>query len=136
VLATSLAENRPHDLNRGKTHVGPHRDDMTLTNDRRELRTFGSAGQQRSAAIALRMLEVTTFKERTGRTPLFLLDDPFAELDARRSSRILDLLTNGQHLGAQQIILAVPRATDIPRELTGLARLSMAAGQLAPFDDA
>jgi DNA replication and repair protein RecF len=134
-LAASLAEKRGHDMKRGITQVGPHRDDLALSIDGRELRTFGSGGQQRSAAIALRMLEVTTFKERTGRTPLFLLDDPFAELDARRSSRILDLLTSGEQLGAQQIILAVPRATDIPRELTGLARLAMSAGRLAPFGE-
>jgi len=135
VLAASLEEKRSHDLKRGITQVGPHRDDLTLTIDGRELRTFGSAGQQRSAAIALRMLEVTTFKDRTGRTPLFLLDDPFAELDARRSSRILDLLTNGDQLGAQQIILAVPRTTDIPGELTSLERMSMAAGHLSAFED-
>lgn len=134
VLAAALEEKRAHDLKRGLTHVGPHRDDLTLTIDGRELRTFGSAGQQRSAAIALRMLEVTTFKQRTGRTPLFLLDDPFAELDARRSSRILDLLTSGEQLGARQIILAVPRETDIPRALTGLERLSMAGGQVSPLD--
>lgn len=134
VLAAALEEKRAFDLKRGLTHVGPHRDDLALTIDGRELRTFGSAGQQRSAAIALRMLEVTTFKQRTGRTPLFLLDDPFAELDARRSSRILNLLTSGDQLGAQQIILAVPRATDIPRELTGLERLSMVGGQVSAFE--
>ena len=104
--------------------------------DGRDLRTFGSAGQQRSAAIALRMLEVITFKERTGRTPVFLLDDPFAELDIRRSSRILDMLTTGEASAGQQIILAVPRARDIPRELTGLQRLSMSAGRIAPFEEA
>ena len=136
VLTRALAERRALDLKRGMTHAGPHRDDLTLTIDGRDLRTFGSAGQQRSAAIALRMLEVTTFKERTGRTPLFLLDDPFAELDARRSSRILDLLTSGEQLGARQIILAVPRETDIPRALTGLERLSMAGGQVSPMDAA
>jgi DNA replication and repair protein RecF len=135
-LARALEEKRALDLKRGITHAGPHRDDLTLTIDGRELRTFGSAGQQRSAAIALRMLEVTTFKERTGRTPLFLLDDPFAELDARRSARILDLLTSGEQLGARQIILAVPRETDIPRALTALDRLSMVGGQVSPMDAA
>jgi DNA replication and repair protein RecF len=133
VLAASLEEKRALDVKRGLTHVGPHRDDLTLTIDGRELRGFGSAGQQRSAAIAMRMLEVMTFKQRTGRTPLFLLDDPFAELDARRSSRILDLLTSGEQLGARQIILAVPRADDIPRALTSLERLSIADGQITPF---
>ena len=92
-LAAALADKRAHDMRRGLTHAGPHRDDLVITLDGRELRTFGSAGQQRTAAIALRMLEAATFHERTGRAPLFLLDDPFAELDARRAARVLDLLT-------------------------------------------
>jgi DNA replication and repair protein RecF len=132
-LRAALEEKRALDVKRGLTQVGPHRDDLTFTLDGRELRTFGSAGQQRSAAIALRMLEVITFKERAGRTPVFLLDDPFAELDARRSSRILDMLTTGEASAGQQIILAVPREHDVPRELTGLERVSMSAGQIVPF---
>jgi DNA replication and repair protein RecF len=132
-LAAALEEKRGLDLKRGLTHVGPHRDDLTLTLDGRDLRAFGSAGQQRSAAIALRMLEAATFTRRTGRTPLFLLDDPFAELDARRAARILDMLTGGGALAAHQAILAVPREHDIPSELTGLQRLSMTAGRVAPW---
>jgi DNA replication and repair protein RecF len=97
-----------------------------VTLDGRDLRTFGSAGQQRSAAIALRMLEATTFRERTSRAPVFLLDDPFAELDVRRATQILAMLTRGD--ADQQIILAVPREADIPAELTSLERLRVAAG--------
>jgi DNA replication and repair protein RecF len=132
-LAAALAEKRPLDLRRGITHVGPHRDDMIITfNDGdatpRDLRTFGSAGQQRSAAIALRMLEASTFRERTGRAPVFLLDDPFAELDERRASRVLSILTR-ERLG--QTILAVPRESDIPNELTSLERFRVAGGEIA-----
>jgi DNA replication and repair protein RecF len=131
-LAAALEEKRPHDLRRGMTHVGPHRDDLIITlagsdSTPRDLRTFGSAGQQRSAAIALRMLEASTFRERTGRAPVFLLDDPFAELDARRASRVLSLLT-AERLG--QTILAVPRESDIPSELTSLQRFRVAAGEI------
>ena len=96
----------------------------------RDLRIFGSAGQQRSAAIALRMLEAATFRDRTGRAPLFLLDDPFAELDARRSSRILAMLTRDR-LG--QTMLAVPRESDIPSELTSLERARVAGGAVTRF---
>jgi len=131
-LAAALADRRALDLRRGMTHVGPHRDDMIITlagadATPRDLRTFGSAGQQRSAAIALRMLEASTFHERTGRAPLFLLDDPFAELDARRASRVLTILTRDR-LG--QTILAVPRESDIPTELTSLERLRVAGGEI------
>jgi DNA replication and repair protein RecF len=131
-LAAALEERRSHDLRRGITHVGPHRDDLIITlagsdSTPRDLRTFGSAGQQRSAAIALRMLEASTFRERTGRAPVFLLDDPFAELDARRASRVLSLLT-AERLG--QTILAVPREIDIPSELTSLDRFRVAGGEI------
>jgi len=128
-LAASLEAKRAHDLRRGLTHSGPHRDDLAIALDGRELRAFGSAGQQRSAAIALRMLEAETFAERTARTPLFLLDDPFAELDVRRSTRILEMLSEvAGERAEQQTILAVPRESDIPKELTRLVRMQVAAG--------
>jgi len=131
-LTRSLEQKRALDMRRGLTHAGPHRDDLALTLDGRELRAFGSAGQQRTAAIALRLLEAETLHHRLGAAPLFLLDDPFAELDARRSSRILELLA--AH-GMGQTLLTVPRESDIPPALTGLARWRIAAGVIS-HDDA
>jgi DNA replication and repair protein RecF len=126
-LARALEEKRASDLRRGLTHVGPHRDDLVVTLDGRDMRVFGSAGQQRTAAIALRMLEAATVTERRGLAPMFLLDDPFAELDARRSARILSLLErDGMQVG--QTVLAVPRDGDIPAELTRLERFRIDAG--------
>jgi DNA replication and repair protein RecF len=118
-------------VRRGLTHAGPHRDELELTladpeGSPRDLRAFGSAGQQRTAAIALRMLEADTLRRR-GFEPLLLLDDPFAELDTRRAARILDLLTASR---SGQTILAVPRAADIPPELTRLERWGIADGRL------
>lgn len=124
-LARALEEKRGLDVRRGLTHAGPHRDDVTLTLDGRELRAFGSAGQQRTAAIALRLLEGDTLRERRGAAPLLLLDDPFAELDVRRSARILELLA--AH-GMGQTILTVPRETDIPPALTQLERWRIEGG--------
>jgi len=124
-LLDALEARRELDLRRGLTHAGPHRDDLAITLDGRELRTFGSAGQQRTAAIALRMLEAATLRERTRSAPLFLLDDPFAELDARRAHRILELLADA---GLGQTVLAVPRAADIPAELTWLDRWTVRDG--------
>ena len=124
-LTRALEHKRGLDMRRGLTHAGPHRDDLALTLDGRELRAFGSAGQQRTAAIALRLLEAETLNQRLGAAPLFLLDDPFAELDARRSSHILELLAER---GMGQTLLTVPRESDIPPALTGLARWRITAG--------
>jgi len=132
-LARALESRRGLDLRRGLTHAGPHRDDLALTLGGRELRAFGSAGQQRSAAIALRLIEAETLNERIGARPLLLLDDPFAELDARRSARILELLAAR---GMGQTLLTVPRESDIPPALTQLARWRIADGLIAHDDDA
>ena len=131
-LRVALESQRAHDLRRGLTQAGPHRDDVELTLDGRELRLFGSGGQQRTAAIALRMLEGATLRERYQAEPLLLLDDPFAELDVRRSSRILELLRSA---GLGQTMLAVPRASDIPPELTRLERWQIAAGRITERRD-
>lgn len=88
----AYAQQRPQELRRGVTMVGPHRDDLQLLLGGRDMRTFGSAGQQRSAAIALRLLELATLRDAVGYPPLLLLDDPFAELDLGRAGRVLALL--------------------------------------------
>jgi DNA replication and repair protein RecF len=124
-LADSLASHRAADLRRGLTHAGPHRDDLELILGGHALRAFGSAGQQRTASIALRLLEAATLRG-AGSTPLVLLDDPFAELDARRAARILELL--GSSGVTHQTILAVPRSADIPSEMTSLRRFRVEDG--------
>jgi DNA replication and repair protein RecF len=127
-LRAQLEAQRAQELRRGITLVGPHRDDLQLLLGGRELRTFGSAGQQRSAAIALRMRESATVREQLGAAPLLLLDDPFAELDVRRAQAILDLLAAE---GVGQVVLAVPRAEDIPAAFTRLSRRTMREGRLS-----
>lgn len=118
-LLDTLARKRQIDIRRGLTHVGPHRDDVELGIGGRELRIFGSGGQQRTAAITLRLLEAATIKAHEGSEPVLLLDDPFAELDVRRSAHILGLLHQAM---TGQTILTVPRASDIPSDLTCLSR--------------
>lgn len=124
-LAGALERQRGHDVRRGLTHAGPHRDDLALTLDGRDLRLVGSAGQQRTAAFALRLLEAATLREACGADPLLLLDDPFAELDDVRAARILGLLEAGGH---GQVVLAVPRASDVPAALSSLARATITDG--------
>ena len=127
VLLAAFEEKRALDLRRGMTHVGPHRDDVELTLGGRDLRLFGSAGQQRSAAIALRLLEAATLRDHSGAEPLLLLDDPFAELDVRRAGKILVML---EERGLGQTILVVPREADIPPGLMGLDRLQITDGSI------
>jgi len=127
-IGTALAGRRGSDVRAGLTQFGPHRDDLTMLLDGRELRIFGSAGQQRTAAIALRTLEAETLRAAHGASPVFLLDDPFAELDERRAARVLSLLND---VGVGQAILAVPRDTDIPAELTALSRHRVIAGRVS-----
>jgi DNA replication and repair protein RecF len=130
-IAAALASGRDRDVERGMTQHGPHRDDIDLRLDGISLRRFGSAGQQRTAAIALRMLECAWYRERGGREPILLLDDPVAELDRRRAARVLALLTSQ---AAGQVLLAVPREDDIPAALTSLSRRQVREGTVAPFD--
>lgn len=124
-LTEALQRRRQLDVRRGITHVGPHRDDVELSIGGRELRVFGSGGQQRTAAITLRLLEAATIKAHEGSDPVLLLDDPFAELDARRSAHILGLL---HETSTGQTILTVPRASDIPPDLSRLARWDVREG--------
>ncbi len=121
-LAEALQRGREHDARRGITHAGPHRDDLAVTLGARDLRLVGSAGQQRTAAIALRLLEAATFRTRGGAQPVLLLDDPFAELDRKRASRVLALLEESSAKGLGQTILCVPREDEIPRAFTRLER--------------
>jgi DNA replication and repair protein RecF len=82
---------------RGVTLVGPHRDDLRFWvsggPEAVGLRSFGSAGQQRSAAVALRLVEAETLRTAQGRHPIVMLDDVFAELDPLRAERVVELFT-------------------------------------------
>jgi DNA replication and repair protein RecF len=129
-LADAMARHRERDVERGATHTGPHRDDLDLRLAGHALRHFGSAGQQRTAAIALRLLECAWYRERMAREPVILLDDPLAELDPERSARVLAVLT-ARDTG--QAVLAVPRPDDIPEAWTTLARFRVREGVVTPL---
>lgn len=128
-IAELLERNRSRDTLRGTTTVGPHRDDLTITLDERDARTFGSAGQQRTGAIALRLLEARTLRAGGRGQPVLLLDDPFAELDATRTSRTLALLAAEE---PGQVVLAVPREDEIPARFERLARWRVRNGVIQP----
>ncbi len=97
---------------RGVTLVGPHRDDLVVTFGGKTVRYFGSQGEQRSVALALRMAEAKALESKFGKKPTLLLDDVFSELDERRRRKVLSLCEYGH-----QILLTstdpVPRMQEI-----------------------
>ena len=104
-----LQSSRSYDILRGMTSLGPHRDDFKLILEAQsagtmyfqEAKAFGSQGQQRTIALALKLGELELIRETTGKTPIVLLDDVFSELDEARSSFLLKLL---RQLNAQTFI--------------------------------
>ncbi len=96
-----LRRTRQRSVVAGYTVVGPHRDDISFRRDGRDLRRFGSVGEQRLGAIALRLAEADTVVAGRGDRPVFLLDEVASELDDRRSARVFDaVLQKGQSIYA------------------------------------
>jgi DNA replication and repair protein RecF len=107
----ALAEASPRDVASGSTTVGPHRDDILLRLGQAPLRDVGSTGQQRTAAIALKLCELDTLGDRTGQEPALVLDDVFAELDRERQERLARALRRGR---TRQVFVTTPRADELP----------------------
>ncbi|MBI2324602.1 MAG: DNA replication/repair protein RecF [Chloroflexi bacterium] len=87
-----VEEKREKEMWQGTTLVGPHREDLAVTSSGRDLPSFASRGEQRSVVLALKVAEATWLRERTGTTPVLLLDDVLSELDPERRQRLLDAL--------------------------------------------
>lgn len=89
-LAERLAATRARSRELKQTVVGPHRDDIAVRAGGRDLRRFGSIGEQRLAGVALRLAEGDTLAAARGARPVFLLDEIASELDERRCHAVLD----------------------------------------------
>jgi DNA replication and repair protein RecF len=100
-----LTERFERDLERGTTGVGPHLRDAAVTSDGRDLRAFGSQGEQRTAVLALVFAEADLLTERRREPPLLLLDDVFSELDRGRGEALLARLPPG----GQTVVTATER---------------------------
>ncbi len=94
-LAAELSDRIDGDLARGFTGHGPHRDELGLARDGRELRVYGSQGQQRLALLALLLAEREAIASSREATPLLLLDDVMSELDRPRREALVELLRGG-----------------------------------------
>jgi DNA replication and repair protein RecF len=97
-LEQAIKNNRERDIRMKSTSVGPHRDDICFMTDEVDIRKFGSQGQQRTAALSLKLSEIELVKEVTKDTPILLLDDVLSELDKHRQNYLLDSICDVQTL--------------------------------------
>ena len=93
-----LKAEKDYDIERGYTHTGIHKDDIALSVGGVDIRSFGSQGQQRTAALALKLAELQIFAHEVGETPVLILDDVFSELDEARRIRLIQKIDNIQTL--------------------------------------
>ena len=97
-LEQAIKNNRERDIRMKSTSVGPHRDDICFMTDEVDIRKFGSQGQQRTAALSLKLSEIELVKQVTKDTPILLLDDVLSELDKHRQNYLLDSICDVQTL--------------------------------------
>ena len=105
----SLEARLDRDLERGTTGLGPHLDDVVLTSGTRDLRSFGSQGEQRLTVLALLLAEAELIAERRGFAPLLLLDDVLSELDPNRRRVLAERV-----LGTGQTLITATEASSLP----------------------
>jgi len=91
-----LEKNRPSDIRRQITCAGPHKDDISFDINGLCARSYGSQGQQRSCALALKLGEAAVLRASSGEQPVALLDDVMSELDSSRQRFLLDYLEGWQ----------------------------------------
>ena len=97
-LEKAILKNRERDIRTKNTSVGPHRDDISFMANGLDIRKFGSQGQQRTAALSLKLSEIELVKQITNDTPILLLDDVLSELDKNRQNYLLDSICDVQTL--------------------------------------
>lgn len=121
-LRQALERGRGDEVRRGQTLAGPHRDDLAIELDGVDARVYGSRGQQRLLALALRLAEVLPVTEAVGTTPVLLLDDALSELDPCVRDNVLREIAS-----AEQVFLTSPEPVSVP----GAARWHVHAGEVA-----
>jgi DNA replication and repair protein RecF len=127
-LAAELAERTDGDLERGFTGHGPHRDDLVLERDGRELRAYGSQGEQRLGLLALLLAEREALAQVRASVPLLLLDDVMSELDPDRRDRLAERIArHGETVITTTDLAFVPGAHD-----PGVTRVAVADSALTP----
>ncbi|KQV22211.1 MULTISPECIES: DNA replication/repair protein RecF [unclassified Kitasatospora] len=120
-LLEALRQARPQEVARGLTLVGPHRDELGLQLGPLPAKGYASHGESWSYALALRLASYELLKADGGE-PVLILDDVFAELDARRRDRLAELVAGGE-----QVLVTAAVPEDVPKALAG-ARFAVADG--------
>ncbi|MFJ2824963.1 DNA replication/repair protein RecF [Streptomyces toxytricini] len=123
VLLQALAEVRKQEIERGVTLVGPHRDDVLLRLGELPAKGYASHGESWSYALALRLASYELLRAE-GSEPVLILDDVFAELDARRRERLAELVAPGE-----QVLVTAAVDDDVPGVLEG-ARFGVSGGEV------
>jgi DNA replication and repair protein RecF len=131
-LTAELAERTGPDLERGFTGHGPHRDDLRLARQGRELRAYGSQGQQRLGLLALLLAERAVIAERRHNPPLMLLDDVMSELDGNRRGSLVALLRTA---GGQAVITATDLEQVPGGDADDVSQIVVAGGELSSAGD-
>jgi len=121
--AADLEARVDRDLERGATGAGPHLDDLGVLSAGRDLRTFGSQGEQRLAVLALLLGEAELLEERRGMRPLLLLDDVLSELDGDRRRTLAERLRSG----GQALVTSASRGA-LPGEPSQLLEVAQGEG--------
>jgi len=92
----ALAESREDDIRLGVTSAGPHRDDLNLSLNRKNMKVFASQGQIRTAALSMKLAQMKALKQLAGEAPVLLLDDVMSELDRNRRTRLVSEISDYQ----------------------------------------
>jgi DNA replication and repair protein RecF len=121
-----LEEINKVELSSGTTRIGPHRDDWRFWVDGRDLSSYGSRGQQRTALLALKLAEINWMSEETGETPILLLDEVVAELDERRRGLLLETVEKA----AQSVITATDPGMFTPAFLETATTMTVDNGRI------
>ncbi|WP_374774837.1 DNA replication/repair protein RecF [Streptomyces sp. NBC_01310] len=123
VLLSALADVRKQEIERGVTLVGPHRDDVVLRLGELPAKGYASHGESWSYALALRLASYELLRSE-GSEPVLILDDVFAELDARRRERLAELVAPGE-----QVLVTAAVDDDVPGVLVG-TRFGVSGGEV------
>lgn len=124
----ALGSVRQEEIRRQVSLIGPHRDDILFLVNGRDVRTYGSQGQQRTVALSVKLAEVELMRDLTDEPPVCLLDDVFSELDSRRRGHIFDVT-----LGSCQTFLSTTDAELLPHPvLSQAAVFEVREGELHP----